>query len=356
MTTQILLPSVKTTKVDEKATKHTASSFDSMYMESLLRVEGPTVYQGNTNVTQDFYSPNIHIHTLSSSSDSPVSATVIPHSSMKRSTAKEDPTRRSTSSVESRNRTTSLRVHGAFINQNKPNFNQNPFCNNTFTKAQLRRTFKYPYSDYISARPDVLCDNELLGICEASSSSFCNFLLWLREHALLDFFIGLLLYRRKSIKRTSFEEKPSIRSTSSFESSKRNTLLRVQGPIIQQGRTSVNRHPFCIKPVTEDQDLSTYKLVNSKNNSDKPDFLCVNDVWSNSESIIPNKEILHSGPKKSINEEEPSLGSKPSSEASNRNTLLHVQGRFIKQKATKVNQCSVCDNTCTVSKHTSTNK
>ncbi|CAC5394657.1 unnamed protein product [Mytilus coruscus] len=248
------------------------------------------------------------------------------------------------------------RVQGPFIKQKTTKVNQYSFCNNTFTKAQLTRTYKSSYSDCISAMPDVLCDNDFLGICRASSSSFCNFLLWLRAHKLLDFFIGLILHRRKSIKRSSFDEEPSITSKSSFESSKINTLLRVQGPIIKQGRTSVNRNSFCNKPVTEAQHPSTYKLVYSKNNSDKPDLLCDNAIWSNSESIIPNIEILHSSLKRSIAEEESLLRSKSSFKASNKNTLLRVQGPFIKQKTTKVNQYSVCNNTDTVSQHTSTNK
>ncbi|CAC5394658.1 unnamed protein product [Mytilus coruscus] len=266
-------------------------------------------------------------------SDSSVSDKDIHRSSIKESTSEEKAMRRGKQSLESTFRKPPLSVNRTLVNQSTTHVDQHSVGNKTVTEAKYPSTYKLTKSDYISSKPDVSCENDLLGNC---------------KHLVADKEIHY-----SSIKRSTAEKEQTFESKSSLGSTLRKTSLRVQGPPVNQSRTDVDYGSICNETVTEAQHQSTYK-IHKGNISAKPDVRCDNDFLGNYEYSSSSKEIQHSSVKGPTAEKKATLRGNFYFESTVRKTSLRVNIPLVNQITTNVNQVSFDNKTVTESQHSNT--
>ncbi|CAC5392929.1 unnamed protein product [Mytilus coruscus] len=340
--------SMKRSTAEKDPTPKSKSSLGSTLRKTSLDVQGPLGYRSRTDLNQDSicnepvtetqiqirnkssYSDNISTkpdaqcyNDFLGNCDSQVSDKEIHRSSMKRSTAEKEATLKSKSSLESTLRKTSLDIQGPLGYPSRTDVNQDSFGNKTVTGAQNASTYKSSYSINISTKPHVRCDNDYLGNCESPVSP--------------------TEIHRLSIKRSSAEKEPTLKSKSSVVSTLRKTSLRVQGPLGYRKRADINQDYICNEPVTETQIPIRNKSSYSDNISTKPDIQCYNDFLGNCESQVSPKEINRSSMKRSTAEKDPTPKSKSSLGSTLRKTSLDVQGPLGYRSRTDLNQDSICN-------------
>ncbi|CAC5381158.1 unnamed protein product [Mytilus coruscus] len=351
--------SIQRSTAKEKPTFKSKSSFESTLDKTSTRFQGPAVNQRRTNVypysifnktdteaehpctyksSDSKYNsakPDVLCeNAFSIKSESPVSDIEIQCSSINRSKVKEEPSLRSKSSFESTSDKTSSRVQGPVVNQSRPIINQYSLSNKTDTEAEHPCTYKSSYSKYNSAKPDVLCENafSINSVSPVSDKEM----------------------QSSSKQRSTANEKPTLKSKYFSESTSNKTSLPVQGPVVNQIRTSVNPYSFFNKTDTEVQDPSTYKSSYSHYNSAKPDVRCDNAFSGNCDSPVSEKEIQHSSTKRSTAKEKATLRSKSYFESTLDKTSNRVQGPVGNQSTTNVNQYSFFNKTDTEAQHPTT--
>ncbi|XP_052066907.1 uncharacterized protein LOC127706370 [Mytilus californianus] len=339
--------SMKRSTAEKELTLKSKSSLESTLRKTSLDVQGPLGYPRRTDVNQDSFgnktvigAQNASTYNSSYSDDistkphvrcyndylgnfeSPVSPTEIHRLCIKRSAAEKEPTLTSKSSVVSTLRKTSLRVQGPLGYRSRTDINQDSICNEPVTETQIPIKNKSSHSDNILTKPDIQCYNDFLGNCEYQVSD--------KE------------IHRSSMKRSTAEKEPTLKSKSSLGSTLRQTSLDVQGPQGYRSRTDLNQDSICNEPVAETQILIRNKSSYSDNISTKPDVQCYNDFVGNCESQVSPKEIHRSSMKRSTAEKDPTLKSKSSLGSTLRKTSLDVQGPLGYRSRTDINQDSIC--------------
>ncbi|XP_052066906.1 uncharacterized protein LOC127706369 [Mytilus californianus] len=351
---EIQLSIIKRSQAEKEATQCSKSYLESSLRKTSLHVHAPHENQSRSSDNQCsvfkkhevqhpstfqsyneliFAKPDVRsCKEFSSNYDSPVSDKEIHSSIIKPSPALEEPTRRSKSSLDSILDKTSLSVEG---HPSRTKVDQHSIGNKTVTDAQHPSAYKPSYNDYISAKPDVRWDNDLVRNCEYPESD-------------------KVIYR-SSIKRSTAEKEPTLNSKSSLESTIKKTSPPVQEPLVNQRRAPINQESFGNNTITKSKHSNTYTSSYSKYISGKPDVSSDNDFFGNCEYPVSDRTFHLSSIKKSTGEKEPKRSKSPFT-STIRTTSLRVQGPIVYQTSMDESQDSFCYETITEAQHPSTNK